>query len=119
MASQSAGESPWPHLLGGFALSAGLVAYAGADPTTAGVAGLVGAVLGYILHNWQRPQVRCWWPAWWWLPPGLKGCKTRATTGGKFYAFKAPCPLHPQTSYYIRPVARMFGWGGPKERKDR
>lgn len=106
-----ANESVWPHLLIGFALAAGLAAYGGAEPNAAAAVGAAGAVLGYVLHNWQRPQVQCWWPRWLW------GCGGRVTSRGKYYKFKRSCPLHPSTSYYVRPLARMFGWGGPKERK--
>jgi hypothetical protein len=114
-----ASESVWPHLIVGFVLAAGAAAYGGAEGSAVAAVGGVGAVLGFVLHNRQRPQVQCWWPGWWWLPPGLKGCRGRATTVGKYYGFKRPCPLHPQTSYYIRPVARLFGWGGPKKPKER
>lgn len=117
--TNSPSESVWPHLIVGFVAAAGLAAYGGAAPRAAAVVGLLGAVLGFVLHNWQRPQVECWWPGWWWLGLiGLQGCRGRATTRGKYYAFKNPCPLHPRTSYYVRPLARLFGWGGPKKRKD-
>ena len=113
-------ESVWPHLIAGFAVAAGVAVYAGVEPGGATALGVGGAVVAFILHNWQHPQVECWWPGWWWLGLlGLRGCRGRATTRGKYYAFKRPCPLHPSTSYYVRPVARMFGWGGPKERKER
>jgi hypothetical protein len=118
--SQSSNESVWPHLIVGFVAVAAVAAYAGAPPGSAAGLGLLGAAAGYVLHVRQRPQVECWWPGWWWLSLfGLQGCRGRATTRGKYYAFKRPCPLHPSTSYYVRPLARMFGWGGPKERKDK
>lgn len=113
MADQSANQSVWPHLIVGYLAVAGLVVYASGAPATAGGVGLVGAVLGYVLHNWQRPQARCWWPRL------LGGCGNSEATKGKYYKFKRPCPLHRSTSYYVRPLARMFGWGGPKERKDK
>lgn len=108
----SPGESVWPHLLVGFVAAAVLAAGSGADTGAAGLVGLGGAVAGFVLHNWQRPQVQCWWPRL------LGGCGGRETTRGKYYRFKRSCPLHPSTSYYVRPVARLFGWGGPKRRKD-
>lgn len=111
-------ESVWPHLIVGCIAAAGVAAYLGAAPGVAMWCGVGGAAAGFVLHNWQRPQVNCWWPGWWWLPPGLKGCRGRSTTRGKYYAFKRPCPLHRSTSYYVRPLARLFGWGGPKKRKD-
>ena len=116
---QSASESVWPHLIVGFVAAAALAAYAGAPPESAAGWGLAGAVAGYVLHVRQRPQVQCWWPGWWWLPPGLKGCRGRSTTRGKYYTFKRSCPLHRSTSYYVRPLARVFGWGGPPESRDR
>lgn len=108
----SSNESVWPHLIVGFVAVVAVAAYAGAPPGTAAWLGLVGAVVGYVLHVWRRPQAECWWPWWLW------GCRGRSTTRGKFYRFKRPCPLHPSTSYYVRPLARVFGWGGPPERKD-
>jgi hypothetical protein len=120
VASTPSAESVWPHLIIGFMVGAAVAAYSGGEPGSAGWWGLAGSVAGYVLHVWQWPQVECWWPGWWWLRLlGLQGCRGRSTTRGKFYRFKRPCPLHRRTSYYVRPVARLFGWGGPPARKDK
>ena len=108
-------QSVWPHLIIGFLLAAAGVVYLGGEPSITTVAGSVGAVLGYLRHCWIRPMVRCWWPTWFWLGWfGLKGCGTRATTGGKYYAFNQPCPLHPNSPYYRRLGARLLGREKPK-----
>jgi hypothetical protein len=105
-------QSIWPHLLVGFAVGALGVGYLGAEPGSAGVAGLVGAVLGYLRHCWKYPQARCWWPTWFWLGWfGLRGCNGRQATSGKYYTFKPKCPLHPNSPTYRRVVARVMGRG--------
>lgn len=110
-------QTVWPHLIVGFVLAAVAVAYLGGEPTVSGAAGSVGAALGYLQHCWVKPLVKCWWPTWFWLGWfGLQGCSNRAITGGKYYAEKRPCPLHPNSPHYRRLGARLLGRGKPRDK---
>jgi hypothetical protein len=111
-------QTIWPHLVVGFVAGAVAVRLLGGESSALAVPGLVGAGLGYLLHCWQHPLAKCWWPSrgltgWLLGLFGLRGCGDRTVTSGKYYSIKRRCPLHPRSPVYVRVVAR----GLPTRRK--
>jgi hypothetical protein len=56
-------QTIWPHLVVGFVAGAVAVRLLGGESSALAVPGLVGAGLGYLLHCWQHPLAKCWWPS--------------------------------------------------------
>jgi hypothetical protein len=91
-------QTIWPHLVVGFVAGAVAVRLLGGEPSALVVPGLVGAGLGYLLHCWQHPLAKCWWPSrgvtgWLLGLFGLRGCGDRTVTSGKYYSIKRRCPV--------------------------